>query len=81
VPFLLVWGRHHLVNAGDEDVTFGIDELAHEGNEIGHGLVHHAAKDARMEIPGRASDRNLIIREATKSVSQRRGARIEPVVI
>ena len=81
MPFLLVWGRHHLVNTRDEDVAFRIDEPAQEGDEIGHGLVHHAPKDARMEVPGRASDVNFVVREATESVGQRGGARVEPIVI
>ena len=46
VPFLVVGGRHHLVNSGNEDVALGIDKLAHESDEIGHGFVHHTAKDA-----------------------------------
>jgi len=46
VPFLFVGWRHHLVNAGNENVALRIDELAHESDEIGHGFVHHAAKYA-----------------------------------
>lgn len=46
MPFLVVGGRHHLVNSGNEDVALGIDELTHESYEIGHGFVHHATKDA-----------------------------------
>jgi hypothetical protein len=61
VPFFVVRGRDHVVDAGYENVTFRIDELAHEGDEIGHGLVHHASKDARMKIPGRTGDRDLVI--------------------
>jgi hypothetical protein len=43
--------------------------------------VHHAPKDARMEVPGRASDGNNVVAYATESVGQRRGARVEPIVI
>lgn len=81
MPFLLIWGRHHLINTRDEDVASRIDEPAQEGDEIGHGLVHHAPKDARMEVPGRASDGNNVVAYATESVGQRRGARVEPIVI
>lgn len=61
LPFLLVRGRHHLVDAGDEDVTLRIDELAHESDEIGHGLMNHTAKDTRMEIPSRTRDNYLVV--------------------
>ena len=61
MPFLLVWGRYHLVDARDENVAFRIDELAHESDEIGHGLVNHTAKDARMEVPGRTGDNDLVV--------------------
>lgn len=46
VPFLLVRWRHHLVDSRNENVALRIDELAHEADEIGHGFVHHTAKDA-----------------------------------
>lgn len=61
MPFLLVWGRHHLVDARDENVAFRIDELAHERDEIGHGLMNHTAKDAGMEIPSRTGDNKLVV--------------------
>ena len=61
LPFLLVWGRHHLVDAGDENVAFRIDELAHESDEIGHGLMNRTAKYARMEIPSRTGNDNLVV--------------------
>ena len=43
VPFFLVRRGHHLLDAGNEDVTLRINKLAHEDDEICHGLVHHAA--------------------------------------
>jgi hypothetical protein len=46
VPFLVVGGRHHLVNSGNEDVALRIDKLTHESDEVGHGFVYHATKDA-----------------------------------
>ena len=46
MPFLIVRGRDHLVDSRDEDITLRINELAHEGDEIGHRLVHHATKHA-----------------------------------
>ncbi len=46
LPFLLVRGRHHLVDAGNENVAFRIDELAHESDKIGHGFMNRTAKDA-----------------------------------
>ncbi len=61
LPFLLVRGRHHLVDAGDENVALRIDELAHEDDEVGHGLMNHTAKDARMEIPSRTGNDNLVV--------------------
>jgi hypothetical protein len=61
LPFLLVRGRHHLVDAGDENIAFRIDELAHESDEIGHGLINHTAKYARMEISSRTGNDNLVV--------------------
>ena len=46
VPFFLIRRWHQLLNTGNEDVTLWINELAHEGDEICHGLVHHAAINA-----------------------------------
>jgi hypothetical protein len=81
VPFFVVRGRNHVVDAGYENVTFWIDELAHEGNEICHGLVHHTPKDARMKISRRTGDRNLVIGQATESICERGCASVEPIVI
>ena len=61
LPFFLVRGRHHLVDAGDENVAFGIDELAHKSDEIGHGFMNHTAKYARMEIPSRSGNDDLVV--------------------
>jgi hypothetical protein len=81
VPFFVIWGRVHLIDAGYENVTFQIDELAHEGDEIGHGLVHHEPKDAQMKIPGRTGNCNLVVRQAMVSVCERGCACVEPIVI
>lgn len=43
VPFFIVRRRNHLIDIGNEDVALRINELAHECDEIGHGLMHHAA--------------------------------------
>jgi hypothetical protein len=46
LPFLVVGWRHHLVDSRNENIALRVDELAHEGNEVGHGFVHHTAKYA-----------------------------------
>jgi hypothetical protein len=61
LPFLLVRGRYHLVDARDENVAFRIDKFAHESDEIGHGFMNHTTKDAGMEIPSRTGDDNLVV--------------------
>ncbi len=45
VPLFIVRGRNHLLDTGNEDVALRINELAHEDDEICHGLVYHAAID------------------------------------
>jgi hypothetical protein len=43
VPFFLIRRWYHLLDTGNKDVTLRINELAHEDDEICHGLMHHAA--------------------------------------
>jgi hypothetical protein len=69
VPFFIVRGRDHLVDTRNEDVALRINELAHEGDEIRHGLVHHATINARVEIPGWARDGDNVVRDTAKSIS------------
>ena len=81
MPFFVIWGKDHLIDAGYENVTLQIDELAlaYEGDEIGHGLVHHAPKDAQMN--GWTGNCNLVIQQATESVCEHGCARAETIVI
>ncbi len=81
MPFFLIRGRHHIFDTGNEDVALRINELAHEDDEICHGLVHHAAINTRVEILGWTCDGNLVVRDASESICQCRGPRVEPVVV
>jgi hypothetical protein len=76
VPFFLIRRWHHLIDTGNEDVTLRINELAHEDDEICHGLVHHAAISTRVEILGWTRNGNLVVRDASKAIGQSRCARV-----
>jgi hypothetical protein len=76
VPFFLIRRRHHLLDTGNEDVTLRINELAHEDDEICHGLVHHAAINTRVEILGWTRNGNLVVRDASEAIGQSRGTRV-----
>jgi hypothetical protein len=39
VPFFPIRRWHHLIDTGNEDATLRINKLAHEDDEICHGLV------------------------------------------
>jgi hypothetical protein len=52
--FVLVYGRDHLVYTRDQDFAGGIDELAHEQNQVGHRLMHATPEYARVKVPAGA---------------------------
>lgn len=79
----LLRGRrgHHLLDPGDEDLARGVDELAHEEREIGHGLVHRAPEHARVQVARGAGHVEFVVRNAAQPVRQSGRASVEPVVV
>ena len=50
LPFLLCQTRDQILDAGDEDLSLGRDETAHELYQIRHGLVHCTTEDTGMQV-------------------------------
>lgn len=72
--FVLVGWWHHRFDAGNENVTIVIDELAHEFDEIRHRLVDHASEQTRVQILAGARQVDRKVGDPTKTVGQRRRA-------
>jgi len=60
-PLFVSCGFHHFLNTWDKDLAGGIDELAHDGNEVGHRLVHCSPEYAGMQIASWPGDVDLEI--------------------
>ena len=75
-PLLSVSCGDHVIDARNEDGAVRRDELAHDLDEIRHGLVHHAAEDTGMKVACGAGDSDFEVHEATKAVGNAGRARV-----
>ena len=74
-------GRDHFVDAGDEDLAGGGDELGHDGHEVCHGFVGGAAEDAGVEVLTGAGDLDGVVVAAAEAVGEAGLLGAEPVVV
>lgn len=74
-------GLHEVLDAWDEDLAGGGDEFGHEGDEVRHGLVDHAAEYARVEVPRGAGDGDFVVGDAAEAVGEAGRTGVEPVVV
>ena len=67
---LVARGRDHFVDARYKNAAVRCDELTHEDDQVGHGLVYRASKGTRVEVACGARDSDLEVGKPAETVSQ-----------
>lgn len=73
--------RDLLIDARDEDLALRRDELAEEGEEVRHRLVHDGAEHAAVQIGARTRYRARKVAQTAQAIRQARGGGPQPVVV
>ena len=81
VPFFAISGVDHVINTRDKNFPIRSNQLPQEGDEVSHGFMHGSAKDTRVQITSWTADFDEHVYQTAETISDARGASVEPVVI